>query len=101
LVIVTNLVGLIDYLAFNGMPILGYIYTLGFILPYLAVTVRRLHDLDKSGWWWLIGFIPLVGAIILLVWFCQRGTVGPNRFGPDPLLTSALPPAQPQAIIGR
>jgi uncharacterized membrane protein YhaH (DUF805 family) len=101
LVIVTNLVGLIDYLAFNGMPILGYIYTLGFILPYLAVTVRRMHDLDKSGWWWLIGFIPLVGAIILLVWFCQRGTVGPNRFGPDPLLTSALPPAQPQAIIGR
>ena len=40
---------------------------------------------DKSGWWILLGLIPLVGGIILLVWFCTRGTVGPNRFGPDPL----------------
>ncbi len=58
---------------------------LALFLPGLAVSVRRLHDRDKSGWFLLLFLIPLVGAIILLVWYCQRGTIGPNRFGPDPL----------------
>jgi uncharacterized membrane protein YhaH (DUF805 family) len=49
------------------------------------VIVRRLHDIDRSGWWYLIGLVPLVGVILLLVWFCSRGTNGPNRFGADPL----------------
>ena len=53
------------------------------LLPGLAVSVRRLHDLDKSGWWLLLGLIPLVGAIILLVWFGSKGTAGPNSFGPE------------------
>ena len=53
-------------------------------LPTLAVSIRRLHDLDRSGWWFLLIFVPLIGGIWLLVWFCMRGTVGPNRFGPDP-----------------
>jgi hypothetical protein len=56
-----------------------------FLLPGIAVGVRRLHDVDRSGWWLLLAFIPLVGTIILIVWFCTRGTPGPNRFGPDPL----------------
>ena len=47
--------------------------------------VRRLHDTGRSGWWWLIGIVPLIGAILLLVWFCSRGTYGPNRYGADPL----------------
>jgi uncharacterized membrane protein YhaH (DUF805 family) len=55
------------------------------LLPSLAVSVRRLHDLDASGWWILIGFIPLIGAVILVVWFCMRGTSGTNRFGSDPV----------------
>ena len=54
-------------------------------LPTLAVSIRRLHDLDRSGWWFLLIFVPLIGGIWILVWFCMRGTVGPNRFGPDPL----------------
>ena len=54
-------------------------------LPTLAVSIRRLHDLDRSGWWFLLIFVPLIGGIWLLVWFCMRGTVGPNRFGSDPL----------------
>jgi uncharacterized membrane protein YhaH (DUF805 family) len=45
---------------------------------------RRLHDTDRSAWWWLIAFVPLVGAILLIVWLCQRGTDGPNRFGLAP-----------------
>jgi uncharacterized membrane protein YhaH (DUF805 family) len=51
----------------------------------LAVSIRRLHDLDRSGWWYLLIFIPLIGLIVLLVWYCTRGTVGSNRFGPDPV----------------
>ena len=58
---------------------------LGLLIPSIAVSVRRLHDRDKSGWWVLLFFIPLIGAIILLVQFCRRGTVGDNRFGDDPL----------------
>ena len=54
-------------------------------LPYISVAVRRLHDLDRSGWWLLLKFVPLIGGIILLIWFCTGGTGGPNRFGPDPL----------------
>lgn len=54
---------------------------LALILPSLAIAVRRLHDVDKSGWWLLISFIPLVGQIVLLIFFIQKGTAGPNRFG--------------------
>ena len=55
------------------------------MLPLLSVLIRRLHDTDRSGWWYWIGLIPLVGAILLLVWTCTRGTSGTNRFGPDSL----------------
>jgi uncharacterized membrane protein YhaH (DUF805 family) len=46
--------------------------------------VRRLHDIDRSGWWTLIPLVPVVGAIVLFVFMCLRGTAGPNRFGPEP-----------------
>ena len=61
------------------------LYSLWVIVPGLAVTVRRLHDLDKSGWSILIGLIPIAGPILLIVWYATQGTSGPNRFGPDPL----------------
>ena len=61
------------------------IWALVNLIPGLSVGVRRMHDIDRSGWWLLIGLIPLIGAIVLLVWFCSRGTTGSNRFGPDPL----------------
>lgn len=64
---------------------------LAVLIPNIAVGVRRLHDLDRSGWWLLISFIPLVGAIILIIWFCSKGTDGPNRFGPDRLGGMAAP----------
>ncbi len=68
------------------VPLLGIlgILMLAFIIPSIAVSIRRLHDLDKSGWWLLLGMIPVVG-LILLYWFCLKGTEGDNRFGPDPL----------------
>ena len=55
-------------------------------LPSLSVQVRRLHDTDKSGWWSLLGIIPLIGSIILLIMCAFKGTPGTNRFGEDPLL---------------
>lgn len=67
-----------------GGPLYALVFIGGFV-PSLAVAVRRLHDLDKSGWWYLIVFVPLVGGIVLLVWFCTQGISGPNRYGSDPL----------------
>jgi uncharacterized membrane protein YhaH (DUF805 family) len=64
--------------------VFNLIVNLALVLPSLAVAVRRLHDTDRSGWWILIGLIPLVGAIVLLLFFVQDGTAGPNRFGPSP-----------------
>ena len=57
---------------------------LGLLIPGLAVQVRRFHDQDKSGWFVLLGFIPLLGGLVVLVFMCLSGTQGPNRFGPDP-----------------
>lgn len=57
---------------------------LALILPSLAVNVRRLHDTDRSGWFLLLMLIPIVGAIILLVFDVQDSTPGSNRFGPNP-----------------
>jgi uncharacterized membrane protein YhaH (DUF805 family) len=65
--------------------VLTAVVWLGIVLPTLALSVRRLHDLDRSGWWLLLALIPLIGSIVLLIWFCTRGTDGSNRFGPDPL----------------
>ena len=70
------------------LPILGIlilIFVLAIIIPSLAVTIRRLHDLDKSGWWIFIQLVPIIGPLLLLYWFCLKGTDGDNQFGPDPL----------------
>ncbi|WP_237217291.1 DUF805 domain-containing protein, partial [Falsiroseomonas oryziterrae] len=64
--------------------IMGAIASLALFLPGLAVSVRRLHDTGRSGWWVLLGLVPLVGIIVLIVWYANRGEDGPNRFGPDP-----------------
>ena len=68
--------------SFSG-GILSLVWALIALIPSLSVTVRRLHDVDKSGWFILLGLIPLVGFYLLYL-YCQPGTAGPNRFGPDP-----------------
>jgi uncharacterized membrane protein YhaH (DUF805 family) len=78
-----------------GIVLVYPLFGLAVFLPGLGVGVRRLHDLDRSGWWLLVAFIPLVGAIILIVWFCTEGTRGPNRFGEDPLAGMASPIPRP------
>ena len=62
------------------------VYWLGVFIPNLAVTVRRHHDGNRSGWWILLGLIPLIGPLILLFLYIKKGTDGPNEYGPDPLL---------------
>jgi uncharacterized membrane protein YhaH (DUF805 family) len=65
--------------------VLYVIYGLAVLIPGLAVAIRRLHDTDKSGWWLLLALIPLVGIIVLIVFWATEGTPGPNQYGvPDP-----------------
>ena len=70
------------------IPVLGTILNVGYglaiIVPALALAVRRLHDVGRSGWWYLICLIPLVGSIILLVWFCTDSQPGDNKWGANP-----------------
>ncbi|MCX7548118.1 DUF805 domain-containing protein [Xanthomarina sp. F1114] len=60
------------------------IYILATFLPSLAVTVRRLHDIGKSGWWYFISIVPLIGSIWLLVLLCSDSEPGPNKWGNNP-----------------
>ncbi len=64
--------------------IIQMIIALGLILPGLGVQVRRLHDIGKSGWFWLVTFIPCVGGLILLIWACKDSQLGDNQYGPNP-----------------
>ena len=68
----------------TGLGPLSGIYSLGVFIPSLAVLVRRLHDSDKTGWWFFIVFIPLIGWIVLLVFLLTDSTPGNNRYGADP-----------------
>ena len=63
---------------------LGTIYSLAVLIPGFAVFFRRLHDTGRSGWWWLIGFIPLIGAIVLIIFCCLDSQPGENQYGPNP-----------------
>ena len=62
---------------------LSAVFSIATLVPAVAVTTRRLHDVDKSGWMQLIGLIPIVGFIVIIVWLCQEAKE-PNRFGPAP-----------------
>ena len=68
----------------KGTGPLYAIYTLAFLLPSIAVAVRRLHDIGRTGWWLLLALIPLVGAIVLLIFYCLDSQPGDNKYGPNP-----------------
>ncbi|WP_345435094.1 DUF805 domain-containing protein [Actinoallomurus vinaceus] len=84
-VIITVVLDLIG-MAVRLVSILGFVYGLAVLIPSLAVGVRRLHDTGRSGWWLLIGIIPIVGTIILIVFMATPGDRGDNAYGPDPKL---------------
>lgn len=66
------------------LEILQYLYSLAVLLPGLGVSVRRLHDTGRSGWWLLISLVPLIGAIVLLVFLVSDSQPDTNQYGPNP-----------------
>jgi uncharacterized membrane protein YhaH (DUF805 family) len=66
---------------FGQTGILSGLYSLAMLIPGLSIGARRLHDIDKSGWWLLIALVPIVGAIVLIVWLATKGQSTANRFG--------------------
>ena len=90
-VLISIVLGFIDgvigtYNPETGFGILGGVYTLAIILPSIAVGLRRLHDTGRSGWWMLIGFVPVIGALVLLYFLVQDSKAGENQYGPWPKL---------------
>lgn len=91
-VIATIIANLIDGLIFGpliyghvpsgeqGQPI-SFLLSLAILLPSIAVAARRLHDTGRSGWWLLLGFIPVIGMLVLLYFYVQPGNEGPNQYG--------------------
>ena len=85
--IVVIVLSIIDAAAGTN-PLLSGIYTLAVLLPSIGVAIRRLHDTGRSGWWILIALVPLVGAIVLLVFYVQDSSAGVNEYGPNPKFAS-------------
>jgi uncharacterized membrane protein YhaH (DUF805 family) len=82
LMIVDGITGTLSEQA--GIGLLSGVFVLATLVPYIAVTVRRLHDTDRSGWWILLSLIPLIGGLVLLVFMLVDSQPGANRFGPNP-----------------
>lgn len=82
-IIISFVLGFIEGLV--GSPgVIAMIYGLAVLIPGVAVSVRRLHDTSRSGWWLLIGLVPLMGAIVLLVFMASDSHPGDNQFGSSP-----------------
>ena len=77
------LIGFLVLGALIGFPFVVLIYTLGLMIPCISIAVRRLHDTSRSGWWLLIKLIPLIGAIILII-FLVQDSHEENQYGPNP-----------------
>ena len=78
--LIAPMLGFESFESSAGQP-LSLLASLAIIIPCIAVTIRRLHDTDRSGWWLFVGLIPIVGSLILLFFYIQKGTEGENQFG--------------------
>ncbi len=83
--VIIFILGIIDGII--GITLFTSLYNLFILIPELSLSFRRLHDIDKSAWWLLIAFVPVVGAIVLFVFSLKAGTVGTNSYGDDPKAT--------------
>lgn len=81
-IIVAVVVGIVGGIL--GTEFLSGLLSLALLLPSLGMGVRRLHDINKSGWWLLISLIPLIGSIVLIIFAAQKGDAGENKYGPNP-----------------
>lgn len=86
--VLDNATGLISE---SGYGTISSIYSLAVFIPGLALAVRRLHDIGRTGWWMLIGIVPLVGWIVLFIFFVTDSQAGSNQYGPNP--KEPTPPA--------
>ena len=84
ILLATLVAAVIDDELIGRGSVLETLVGLGTIIPSLAVGVRRLHDTDRTGWWQLLHLVPLIGLIVLIVWWVTPGEPGPNRFGAPP-----------------
>ncbi|MBI2630861.1 DUF805 domain-containing protein [Candidatus Nomurabacteria bacterium] len=82
----------------RGNGILSSLYSLAIIVPSIAVTVRRLHDTNRSGWWWFLWLIPIVGWIILIVWLATDSMAGDNQYGPNSKGTPMAPTSSTPSV---
>lgn len=82
--IISFVLAFIEAVLAKNSNVLTALYSLAVFIPYLAVSARRLHDTGRSGWWLLIGLIPLIGAIVLIVFWCQDSQPNDNEYGPNP-----------------
>ncbi len=76
--------GIADIAPASNQSVLASFYSLAVLIPSIAVSVRRLHDTDRTGWWLLIGIIPLIGTIVLLVFMVKDSSTGQNQYGANP-----------------
>lgn len=90
--------GILDAAIFGITSPLNAIVSLLLLVPNLAVAVRRLHDVGRSGWWLLIALVPLLGILVLLIWALRPGEDGPNRFGTDPRAILPTGPPRPWPV---
>jgi len=81
--------GLVGIAAESGTGVLSILYVLAVLIPGIAVSVRRLHDINRSGWWLLLSPVPLIGAIVLLVFMVQDSQPGENQYGSNPKAVTA------------
>ena len=77
--IVTRTMGM-----FGDLGLLGQLFELAVLVPSLALGARRLHDINRTGWWLLLLFVIVIGWIVLIMWAIKQGNKGPNKYGPDP-----------------
>ena len=100
--IVSFILGLLAYIPFIG-SIISSAYSLFILVPSVAICVRRLHDIGKSGWFYLFLLIPLVGQILILVWFCTDSQADANQWGASPKYGAPAPiveePVAPSTIV--
>ncbi|MDE7409555.1 MAG: DUF805 domain-containing protein [Muribaculaceae bacterium] len=84
--ILSTVIGIAFCWSQDTLNIVSCIVNLALLLPSLGLAVRRLHDIDKSGWWLLIALIPIIGWILLIVWYCKDSQMETNQYGPVPNL---------------
>jgi len=82
--IISIITRLIDQLLLKGLPVISTLYSLAVLVPAFAVGARRLHDIGKTGWWQLIGIIPILGWIVLIIYFCTDTQDKENAYGSNP-----------------